>query len=162
MQGRRLFASILATALLTLGVVVAGQAQGARPAKRAIEGTWRETVNLGPNRPPGIPEIIELLITFDDGGGYVSSDDSTTNGHGAWEYGGHGVFNLTSERFIFNPDGSLFALLHVRAKLTLDASQDNFTTEEVVQFRLYPTGDVLNEYSGAAAVGHRLVVEPIE
>ena len=159
--GRKFLASVTAAVLLTLSLAVEGQSQAGHPAKRAIEGSWRVTTNLGPNRPPDTPEVVELLTTFNEGGGYTFTDNEAT-GHGSWEFAERGQFNATAERFILGPDGQVFAALHIRAKITLDATQDAFTTEEAVEIRLVPSGDVIYSYTGTTAVGTRIVVEPLE
>ena len=162
MDARRKFlASVMTAVLLTLSMAVEGQSQSGRSTKRAIEGSWRVTVNLGPNRPPDVPETVELLVTYAEGGGLVFTDTERTSGHGAWEFADPGVFNITYDRFIFTPDGQLFGTLHVRSKITLDSTQDAYTTEEAVEIRLFPSGTVIASYTGATGVGTRIVVEPL-
>ena len=158
---RNLLASIAAAALLTLSFAAEGRSQSGHATKRAMEGTWRVTTNLGPNRPPDTPESVELLVTFAEGGGYIFTDNETS-GHGTWEFAERGRFNATGERFILGSDGQVFAVIHIRAKITLDASQNGLTTEEAVEIRLVPSGTVIYSYTGAVGVGTRIVVEPIE
>jgi hypothetical protein len=101
---RKYVALVVAVAMFTLGLAIEGQSQEGRPAKAALAGSWRITATPGPNRPPGVPETIELLATYDASGGFVIQDnDEPTTGHGSWEYAGHGKFNATHDRFVFDP-----------------------------------------------------------
>jgi len=152
------------TALLsTLGLAIEGQSQDPGPMKKALEGSWRVTVRPGPNRPPFVPETIEALATYGASGGYVLTDSiEPASGHGSWEFTGHGRFNATHERFIFDPQHQLIAILHVRSKITLNVNKDEYTTEELVEIREFPSGAVLFAYAGATSVGRRIRVEPIE
>ena len=160
---RKVCALILALVMSTLGLTIEGQSQEGRPAKTALAGSWRITATPGPNRPPGVPETIELLATYDASGGFVIQDnDDPSSGHGSWEYAGHGRFNATHERFVFDPQRHLVAILHIRSKITLNFTNDEYTTEEVVEIRQFPSGVVLYSYTGSTSVGRRIRVDPIE
>jgi len=164
MNTRRKFgAFVMAVLMSILGLAIEGQSQEGSSPRTALAGSWRVTVTPGPNRPPGVPETIEALATFDASGGFVFTDtDDPASGHGSWEYAGHGRFNTTHERFIFDAQRHLVAILHVRAKIRLNSTNDMYTTEEVVEIRQFPSGVVLFAYTGATSVGRRIHVEPIQ
>lgn len=160
---RKYTALVMAVLLSTLGLVIAGQSQEPGPMKRALEGSWRVTGTPGPNRPPFVPATIEGLATNTAGGGLVFTDNvEPTSGHGSWEFVGHGRFNATMEKFIFDPQHQLVAILHVRSRITLNFNNDEYTSEELVEIRQFPSGAVLFAYTGATSVGRRISVEPIE
>ena len=164
MNNRRKYtALVMAVLLSTLGLAIEGQSQEPGPMKKGLEGSWRVTARPGPNRPPFVPETIEVLATYGASGGYILTDSvEPESAHGSWEFTGHGSFNATHERFLFDPQHQLFATLHVRAKITLNFNKDEYTSEEQVEIRQFPSGAVLFAYSGATAVGRRISVEPIE
>src|SRR5213593_3688727 len=132
---RKIITSAMAVAMFTLGLAIEGQSQEGRPIKRALEGSWRISADLGPNRPPNVPATIEGLATYDAGGGFVATDNQPNlpPAHGSWEYAGHGTFNATSVKFLLNPQGQLVATLHVRSKITLNSTRDESTSEEEVE-----------------------------
>jgi hypothetical protein len=162
---RKFVASVTVVVMFTLGLAIEGQSQEGRSARTGIEGSWRVSVMLGPNRPPTSSETVEALATYDAGGGFIFTDDqpnptSPTPGHGAWESGRSlGRFNTTQVRFILNPLGQLVATLHVRSKITLNFAQDEYTADEDVEIRQFPSGVVLAAFNGATAVGKRIRVE---
>ena len=160
---RKICALVMAVLVSTLGLAIEGQSQGGRPIKTALEGTWRVTATPGPNRPPGVPETIEAFATYGASGGYIFTDnDDPSSGHGSWEFAGHRRFNATHERFIFDPQRHLIAILRIRAKITLNLTNDEYTSEEVVEIRQFPSGVVVFSYTGSTSVGRRMRVEPIE
>jgi hypothetical protein len=164
MNNRRKYtALVMAVLLSTLGLAIDGQSQERGPIKRALEGSWRVTGRPGPNRPPGVPETIEAFATYGASGGYVFTDSlEPASGHGSWEFAGHGRFNATMEKFIFDLQHQLVATLQVRAKITLNFDNGEYTSEELVEIRQFPSGAVLFAYAGATSVGRRISVEPIE
>jgi hypothetical protein len=159
---RKFIASVMAVVMFTLGLAIEGQSQEGRPIKRALEGTWRVMESLGPNRPPTSPATVEGLATYVAGGGFIFTDQTPTSAHGSWEFAGGGRFNTTFVRFILNPQGQLVATLHVRSRITLNFTNDEYTSEEEVEIRQFPSGNVLAAYNGATGVGRRIRVEAIE
>jgi hypothetical protein len=160
---RKYTALVMAVLLSTLGLAIEGQSQERGPMKKALEGSWRVTARPGPNRPPFVPETIEVLATYGASGGYVVTDSlEPASGHGSWEFTGHGRFNATHEKFLFDPQRQLIAILHVRSKITLNFDNDEYTSEELVEIRQFPSGAVLFAYAGATALGRRISVEPID
>ena len=129
-----------------------------------MEGSWRISGNLGPNRPPNVPETIEGLATYDAGGGFIETDNQPNlpPAHGSWEYAGHGTFNTTYVKFLLNPQGQLVATLHVRSRITLNSTRDESTSEEQVEIRQFPSGFVLAAYNGVTSIATRIRVEPIQ
>jgi hypothetical protein len=155
-------ALVIAVVTLTSGVIIQGQPQAGQSTKRAIEGSWRVSGNLGPNRPPTAPATVEGLVTYSSGGGFVFTDNTPTSAHGSWEYAGGGRFNATFVRFILNPEGQIVATLHVRSRIKLNFTNDETTSEEEVEIRQFPSGNLLAAYNGATSVARRIRVEPIE
>jgi hypothetical protein len=162
---RKLIASATAVVMFTLGLAIEGQSQEGRPIKRALEGSWRVSGDLGPNRPPFVPATIEGLATYDAGGGFILSDNQPNlpPAHGSWEYAGHGTFNTTLVKFLLNPQGQLVATLHVRSRITLNSTtRDEWMEEAETEIREFPSGVLLAAYNGVTGVGTRIRVEPIE
>ena len=161
---RETIASVMAVTMLTLALAIEGQSQEGRPIKTALEGSWRVSANLGPNRPPNVPETIEGLATYAAGGGFVATDSRPNSppAHGSWEYAGQGTFNTTSVKFLLDPQGQLVATLHVRSRITLNSTRDESTSEEQVEIRAFPSGVVLAVNNGGTAVATRIRVEPIQ
>ena len=93
---KKYIALVMAVVMLTLGLAIEGQSQEGPSIKRSLEGSWRVSVTLGPNRPPTSPATVEGLATYSSGGGYVFTDDQNApSAHGSWEFAGHGRFNVT-------------------------------------------------------------------
>jgi len=161
---RKTIASVIAVTMLILTLAIESHSQEGRPIKRALEGSWRISGNLGPNRPPNVPETIEGLATYDAGGGFIATDSQPNlpPAHGAWEYAGQGTFNTTYIKFLLDPQGQLGATLHVRSRTTLSSTQDEWTSQEQVEIRAFPSGVVLAVNNGGTAVATRIRVEPIQ
>jgi hypothetical protein len=166
MNSRTKFSAfVIAMVLFTMSLTIEGQSQEGRSIRKALEGSWRVSANLGPNRPPAFPATVEGLATYDAGGGYMFSDNqitSPTPAHGSWEFAGHGRFNARRLKFIMNPQGQLVSILHIRSRITLNFTNDEYTSEESVEVRQFPGGTLVAAYDGASSVGKRILVEPLD
>ena len=160
-------AMIIATMALTGSVVIAGagraEAGDATPNKRAIVGSWLETVTFTPEagRPP-----LKSLGTFHDDGtmqcsdqGSVTLDQPTifTSCHGAWTHLDQRTFAYTSVELISDLSGNLVGYLKVRGVYTVSDSGNEYAGTSFAEIS-DPDGNLLFSVSVTNA-GKRIVVE---
>jgi hypothetical protein len=120
---------------VALGFVAASAAHAQSPNKKALVGSWVETVTFPPEvgRPP-----LESLATFHADGTMVCSDQGavTTIGpqagiftacHGVWAHVSHRTFAYRSMELISDLGGTLVGYLKVRGEYTVDDSGTEYT-----------------------------------
>jgi hypothetical protein len=127
---------------------------------RALEGSWKVTVTV-----PEKSLSFEALATYAGGGGYIFTDTipnpvSATPGHGAWEFVNPGLFNANFVKFNFNMQGEIDSILKVRARITLDDTENRYTSVERVEVRNL-AGELIFARE-ATTVAMRMSVEPID
>lgn len=154
--------------LSTVGIVLAlslsiGMASEHPRARRALEGTWTVTVTS-----EGLPDPFEALATYTAGGGYIFTKFSTTPdrrlplpGHGAWEFVEPGVFNASFVEYNINPELEFISTLHVRARITLNDTGDEYTSIEQVELR-NREGEIIAGPFNATTVAQRMRVKPLK
>ncbi len=128
-------ATVVVVSFLTAGAsrafAEAGQHGG--PTKKALVGSWLETVTFPPEsgRPP-----IKSLGTFHDDGTMGCSDQGAvtteppsvfSSCHGVWAHLEQRTFAYTSRELISDLSGNLVGYLKVRGVYTVSESGDEFT-----------------------------------
>ena len=121
-----LLASLSSLAVMAAILFSAATAASAQtPSKKALVGSWVETVTFPPDtgRPP-----LKSLGTFNSDGTMVCSDQGsvTTSGmpgvftscHGVWTHLHHRTFAYTSRELISDLSGNLVGYLKVRGEYT--------------------------------------------
>ena len=143
----------------------AGTTPAADPApnKKALVGSWLETVTFPPEagRPP-----LKSLGTFHDDGTMVCSDQGAvtsepptvfTSCHGAWTHVEQRKFAYTALELISDSSGNLVGYLKVRGSYTVSQSGNDYTGTSFAEV-LDPDGVVLFSVSVTNA-GKRIQVE---
>ena len=164
----RAFATTLATIALTASFTIAGvspiAAQDGPSDKRAVVGSWLETVTFPPasGRPP-----LKSLSSFHDGGTMNCSDQGAvtttepptvfTSCHGAWTHMAKRTFAYTAFELMSDLSGNLVGYLKVRGVYTVSASGNSYTGTSFAQI-LDPDGHVLFS-SEVTNTGRRIPVE---
>jgi hypothetical protein len=147
---------------VTLGFMAASAAHAQSPNKKALVGSWVETVTFPPEvgRPP-----LKSLGTFHADGTMVCSDQGavTTIGpqpgvftacHGVWEHVRHRTFAYRSMELISDLGGTLVGYLKVRGEYTVDDSGTEYAGESFAQV-VDVDGNVLFE-SAVTNAGERI------
>lgn len=160
-------AAIIATIALTASFVFAGagraEAGDATPNKKALVGSWLETVTFPPEagRPP-----LKSLGTFHDDGTMQCSDQGSvtlaepaifTSCHGAWKHLENRTFAYTSVELISDLSGNLVGYLKVRGVYTVSDSGNEYAGTSFAEIS-DPDGVVLFSI-GVTNAGRRIVVE---
>ena len=160
-------ATIIATMALTATFVIAGagqaEARDSTPNKKAIVGSWLETVTFPPEsgRPP-----LKSLATYHDDGtmqcsdqGAVTADPPTifSSCHGAWTHLEQRTFAYSSLELISDLSGNLLGYLKVRGVYTVSASGNEYDGTSFAEI-VDPDGVVLFSISVINA-GKRIQVE---
>ncbi len=138
--------------------------QGGPPKKKAIVGSWLETVTFsGGARPP-----LKSLNTFIEDGNLVVADQGNVTteppavfsaGHGAWVHLGGRTFAWTVLELISDLNGNLFGTLKVRGQYTVNKSGNSYSG----QFKAEITdtaGHLIFSFEGTNE-GQRIQVEPL-
>ena len=121
--------SLIVGPLTALLIVVGSNLGAADPPKRALIGSWLETVTF----PPEIRPPIKALSTFHEDGTITISDQGSvttagpmpgvfTAGHGVWKHLGRRTFAYTSLELISDLSGNLVGYLKVRGTLIVSES----------------------------------------
>lgn len=135
----------------------------AGPAKRALVGSWIETVTFPPEtgRPP-----LQSLGTFNADGTMVCSDQGAvtlvpagvfTSCHGAWEYLGDSRFAYSSLELISDLSGNLFGYLRVRGTYTVSSSGNTYTGSSFAE--IVDTNGTVYFSSAVTNSGQRIAVQ---
>jgi len=169
-HGRLSAATIIATMALTASFVVAGASTvGAlvstdgTPNKKALVGSWLETVTFPPEsgRPP-----LKSLVSFHDDGTMACSDQGAvtteppavfTSCHGVWTHLEQRTFAYTSLGLISDLSGNLVGYLKVRGVYTVSQSGNEYSGTSFAQI-LDADGNVLFSVDVTNA-GQRIQVE---
>ena len=125
MFAKRIYAALVALALLTSVWATAGAQSGASDNSGAapLEGTWTVNVRLN-NPPPGLPEQFTALETYSRGGGMVTSNDIPKGpGQGSWEKNGERYW-VTIVFFTFDAGGTRTGSIKVRHSLSLKGKNE--------------------------------------
>ena len=138
--------------------------QGGLPNKKAIVGSWLETVTFsGGARPP-----LKSLNTFIEDGNLVVADQGNVTteppavfsaGHGAWVHLRGRTFAWTVLELISDLNGNLFGTLKVRGQYTVNKSGNSYSG----QFKAEITdtaGNLIFSFEGTNE-GQRIQVEPL-
>lgn len=138
--------------------------QGGPPKKKAIVGSWLETVTFsGGARPP-----LKSINTFIEDGNLVVADQGNVTteppavfsaGHGAWVHLGGRTFAWTVLELISDLNGNLFGTLKVRGQYTVNKSGNSYSG----QFKAEITdtaGNLIFSIEGTNE-GQRIQVEPL-
>ena len=159
-----------ATAALAVAFIVAtspiASAQNGGAAatnKKALVGSWMETVTFPPEsgRPP-----LKSLGTFQDDGTMICSDQGAisteppsvfTSCHGAWAHLEQRKFAYTSYELISDFGGTLVGYLKVRGVYTVSRTGNEYTGTSLAQI-LDTSGNVLFSVEVTNA-GQRILVE---
>jgi len=141
--------------------------QGGPPKKKAIVGSWLETVTFsGGARPP-----LKSLSTFTADGGLVVADQGNVTtepperaavfsaGHGAWVHLRGRTFAWTILELISDFNGNLSGILKVRGQYTVNKSGNSYSGQFKAEItdtagNLIFSGEGTNE-------GQRIQVEPL-
>ncbi len=136
-----------------------------QPKKKAIVGTWLETVTFS---GAGAPPPIKSLGTYTEDGNVVVADqgnDTTvlpfvfSPGHGAWVHLNGRTFGWTVIELVTDLSGNLVARLKIRGEHTVSESGNEYTG----QFRgelFDPVGNLISSFEGTNQ-GQRIQVEPL-
>lgn len=157
---------IIATMALTASFVIAGAGtvNAQTPNKKALIGSWLETVTFPPEtgRPP-----LKSLGSFHDDGTMVCSDQGAvttteppsvfTSCHGVWTHLKKRQFAYTSFELISDLSGNLVGYLKVRGIYTVAQSGDEYSGTSFAEI-LDTDGVVLFSVSVTNA-GKRIQVE---
>ena len=160
-------AAVIAAIALTASFVIAGagraEAGDASPNKKALVGSWLETVTFPPEagRPP-----LKSLGTFHDDGTFQCSDQGSvtldqpaifTSCHGAWKHLEQRTFAYTSVELISDLSGNLVGYLKVSGVYTVAASGNEYDGTSFAEIS-DPDGNLLFSV-GVTNAGKRIVVE---
>ena len=139
----------LIVGLLTALLIVVGSNLGAAdPPKRALIGSWLETVTF----PPEIRPPIKALSTFHEDGTITISDQGSvttagpmagvfTAGHGVWKHLGRRTFAYTSLELISDLSGNLVGYLKVRGTLIVSESGNEWADGSQSFAEIFDTAD---------------------
>ena len=156
-------ASIAALLIATTTVASARGGNAGATNKKALVGSWLETVTFPPEtgRPP-----IKSLGTFHADGTMTCSDQGgvttdpasvVTSCHGVWTHLEDRTFAYTSLALISDLNGNLAAYLKVRGIYTVSASGNQYEGTSFAQV-LAPNGNVLFSVDVTNA-GQRIQIE---
>lgn len=128
-------AAVVFVSLLTTGTtrVAAEAGDDASPNKKALVGSWLETVTFPPEsgRPP-----LQSLGSYHDGGtmgcsdqGAVTTDPPSvfSSCHGVWSHLDQRTFAYSSRALISDLSGNLVGYLRVRGVYTVSEAGDEYT-----------------------------------
>jgi hypothetical protein len=179
---RRAFTTIRMMMVVTAAMVIAGASgvamslehatalhgakasQDGTPKKKALVGSWLETVTFPPEsgRPP-----LKSLGTFHDDGTMVCSDQGAvttteppsvfSSCHGVWTHLEQRTFAYTSRELISDLSGNLLGYLKVRGVYTVSESGDEYTGTSFAEV-VDTDGNVLFSVSVTNA-GERITLE---
>ena len=157
----------IAAFVLTACLAVAGAAQAGQdgtPKKKALIGSWIETVTFPPEagRPP-----LKSLASFHEDGTMVCSDQGAvtttdppgvfTSCHGAWTSLEDRKFAYTSFELISDLAGNLVGYLKVRGVYTVSLSGNEYEGTSFAEIR--DAADNLLFSVGVTNTGRRIRVE---
>ena len=148
MKSRKSLAGLVVACLVVaLSATVARSQEAGQSPKKALEGSWKDTVTPGP-APIPLPPTFEAIVTYVPGGGLVESDNLAVpgsiagTGQGAWEHAGARQFRLAFTKYLFTTQGLPLGSVRITAKISLDASGDEYTGQGTME-TLSPTGAVI-------------------
>jgi hypothetical protein len=126
---------IIATMALTTSFVIAGAGtiNAQSPNKKALVGSWLETVTFPPEsgRPPlkslGTFHADGTMTCSDQGGVTTEPPSVVTSCHGVWAHVEQRQFAYTSLALISDLSGNLVAYLKVRGIYTVSQSGDSYS-----------------------------------
>jgi len=138
---------VLAGTVVGLGANAFAQS-GPTPNKKALVGSWLETVTFPPElgRPP-----LLSLATFHGDGTMVASDAGgvtidpplvATSGHGAWRQLQHRTFAYIARELFSDLNGNLTGHLKVRGIYTVSDSGNEYTGTSLAEV-FDPDGNLL-------------------
>lgn len=159
---RMLFVLVLTGTLVGSAAHASAQSDPT-PNKKALVGTWLETVIFPPEfgRPP-----LKSLVTFHGDGTMVNSDQGgvtidppsvTTSGHGAWRHVRNRRFVYTQRNLFSDLNGNLTGYLRVTGVYTVSGDGDEYTGTSVAEV-LDADGNVLFSV-GVANSGQHIQVD---
>ena len=135
------------------------------PKKKAIVGTWLETVTFSGE---GAPPPLKSLGTYTEDGNIIVADqgnDTTalpfvfSPGHGAWVHLNGRTFAWTVIEMVTDLSGNLIAILKVRGEHTVNESGNEYTGQFRAEiFDL--VGNLISSVEGTNQ-GQRIQVEPL-
>jgi len=130
--------TIVATMVLAISVVIAGAStataqSGGTPNKKALTGSWVETVTFPPEsgRPP-----LKSLVSFHGDGIMTYSDQGTvtmepptvfSSGRGVWRHLERRTFGYTALGLISDLSGNLVGYLKTRGIYTMSQSGNDYS-----------------------------------
>lgn len=135
------------------------------PKKKAIVGTWIETVTFS---GVGSPPPIKSLGTYTEDGSVVVADQGNDTsvlpfvfspGHGAWVHLHGRTFAWTVIELVTDFNGNLVAILKVRGEYTVNEPGDAYTGHFKAEL-FDPFGSLFHSSEGTNE-GHRIQVEPL-
>jgi hypothetical protein len=131
--------------------------------KKAVQGSWRVRVTSTPG--PGALPPFEALHTYNTGGGFLESNNvsppsQATVGQGSWSSAGHGRFDFTFIKFLFDPQGQFVGTAKVSERIQLSAGGNEYTGVGRVEIydpsgRMLVTGETTTQAT-------RIRAEPID
>ena len=163
----RIAALVLTASLVIVGtsrLAAAEAGQDGTPKRKALVGSWLETVTFPPEagRPP-----LQSLSSFHDDGTMVCSDQGAvttteppsvfTSCHGAWTPLEERKFAYTSIELISDLIGNLMGYLKVRGVYTLSPSGNEYEGTSIAEIR--DTGGNLLLSVEVTNAGRRIRVE---
>jgi len=137
--------------------------QGVLPKKKAIVGSWLETVTFsGEGAPPPLKSLVSfiadgVLVVADQGN--VTTETVFSAGHGAWVHLGGRKFAWTVLELISDLNGNLVGTLKVRGQYTINQSGNSYSGH--FQAEITDTDGNLLFSSEGTNEGHRIQVEPL-
>ena len=160
--------TIVATMVLATSVVIAGAStataqSGGTPNKKALIGSWVDTVTFPPEtgRPP-----LKSLVSFHDDGIMTYSDQGTvtiepptvfSSGRGVWRHLEGRTFGYTALGLISDLSGNLVGYLKTRGIYTMSQSGNDYSGTTFAEV-LDADGNVLFSVE-VTNVGQRIQLE---
>ena len=144
---------------------VAEASLGESPNKRAIVGTWIETVTISGE---GAPPPFQSLGTFTADGSLVVADQGNVTleppivfspGHGAWVHLEGRTFAWTVLELVSDLYGNRLGTLKIRGQYTINEAGDEYTGQFIAE--LVDTSGILIFSVEGTNEGHRIQVEPL-
>lgn len=155
-------ASVSGSNLKTFAVQLAEN--NSSPTKKAIVGSWMETVTIS---VPGNPSF-QSLSTYTEDGGLVVMDAGNVNvaagtvysaGHGCWVAREGRTIDWTVMELVSDLNGNLIGTLKVRGRYTIDESGNSYTGNFLAE-QVDTNGALVFSVEGTNE-GHRIQVEPL-
>ncbi|MGH9873257.1 MAG: hypothetical protein ACRD9S_12450 [Pyrinomonadaceae bacterium] len=151
-------------ALIPVGSAAREQGNEGSPKKKAIIGSWMETVTIS---VPGNPSF-KSLSTFTADGGLTVADQGNVNlatdtlysaGHGSWVNLEGSTIAWTVLELVSDLNGNPMGVLKVSGEYTVDESGDSYTGHFKAD-QVDTNGTLVFSVEGTNE-GHRIKVEPL-